>query len=52
MIGKIFGWFLLIALSIVFFGDYIWIPITVVILLVVIRLCADLFWKGKDKDWW
>jgi len=53
---KLIGGLLLIGLGLVLFKDYFVITVAVIILLVVlywlIRFSADLFWKGKDNDWW
>lgn len=33
-------------------GKYIWVPIVIVILLVLSRWIADLYWNHKDKGEW
>lgn len=54
MVGvlKIAGVIIILALLIYWLGSYTWILFAVVGLIILIRLIADIFWKGKDKKWW
>lgn len=52
MIAKLLGSILLGALLLIVMGKWIWIPIAIIILIILIRFIADIFWAGKDRDWW
>lgn len=49
---KIVGVLIIFALLIYWLGNYVWIIFAVVGVIILIRLIADIFWKGKDKNWW
>jgi len=31
---------------------WVLIPIGLILIYILIRLLADVFWHGKDKEWW
>ena len=33
-------------------GKWVLLPLGIAIIILIIRLAADLFWHGKDKEWW
>ena len=52
MIGKLLAVAIIFALLTVLLGKWIVVPILILIILWIIRIIADLFWMGKDKEWW
>ena len=52
MIQKLAALFIVFALLITIFRDYMWWIIGVVVLLYLIRLGADAYWEYKDSKEW
>jgi len=52
MIQYIIGGFMIFVLLLLFLGDHIVWVILAVVLFIVIRFLADIFWTGKDEGWW
>lgn len=50
--GKVFAIVFILIVVFSFFGDYVWIPVLLIIIWFVIRFFADIFWWGKDKSKW
>jgi hypothetical protein len=50
--GKAVAITIVILLSILAFGNWIFIPIAIILLIIVVRLLADLFWFGRDRGHW
>lgn len=51
-VNKIIGGVLIFFTLLLIFRDWVLVPIGIFIVIVIIRLLADLFWKGKDDGWW
>lgn len=39
-------------ISFIILGRWWWIVPAAFILIVLLRIGADIFWNGRDKDWW
>lgn len=52
IIGKIIAGIIIIVLLGSELGNYVWIPVTIIILWYLIRWGADIYWWNKDKDEW
>jgi hypothetical protein len=52
MIYRILAIILVVSLLSVFLGKWVFLVLLILILIVIIRFFADLFWLGKDKEWW
>lgn len=52
MLNKLIGALIIIGVVISIFQEWVWIPVLLLVLLIIIRLLADLFWAGKDREWW
>ena len=52
MIGKIFAVIILLGLLYFLLGRWIFIPFLILLILFLVRVIADLFWIGKNNEWW
>lgn len=43
---------ILTIVAIIVLGNWAFLIIGIIVLLWLIRILADWYWKGKDKDWW
>ena len=52
MFGSIFAIIIIMGLLISWLKEWVILVFLFIGLLYLIRLIADLFWKGKDNEWW
>lgn len=52
MIKKILAVIFVLIALIAWLGIYILIPIFIIIVLIIVRFLADIFWWGRDKGKW
>jgi len=52
MIKKILSVILIFIILVYMLREKIWIIIAIIILIILIRFGADIFWWGKDNDKW
>ena len=52
MFNKIIGIIMFSIALIYMLREKIWIIIAIILLIIIIRFLADIYWWGKDKDKW
>jgi len=52
MIKKLFAVVIIIGVIFTFLGRFFWIVLAIIVVIILIRLLADLFWWGKDNKKW
>jgi len=51
-INQIIAIIIIIGVVFTILGKWVLIPIGIIVLLFIIRLLADIFWWGRDKEYW